>query len=159
MAQNNQEGSEKITALLRSCPRVISYKGILNEVSPEGVFSQVGPLVVHTIQPIASLVPEDEVATALRAVAGHPALVFIPGRLFDDSGTRHGKGFGWYDRFLSMAPSEWIRVGMCYDDHFSNTPLVRQPWDEPMDFVCVVSRESEAITCHETFARTTSSKG
>ncbi len=60
-------------------------------------------------------------------------LLFIPGQKFDAHGTRHGRGGGWYDRFLSGVPKQWIRVGVLTSSQFSSTPLLKEPWDEAMD--------------------------
>ena len=45
-------------------------------------------------------------------------MIFVPGQKFDAYGTRHGRGGGWYDRFLSKVPSSWIRVGVADRRHF-----------------------------------------
>ncbi len=70
-----------------------------------------------------------------------PVVILIPGRLFDITGTRHGRGGGWYDRFLAAVPREWFRVGFCYESQFSAAPLLREAWDQPMDAVCVVGED------------------
>ncbi len=64
-------------------------------------------------------------------------LVFCPGRIFDINGTRHGRGGGWYDRFLSHIPAHWVRIGVLFPAQLSPTSLKRQPWDEPMDFLLI----------------------
>lgn len=63
--------------------------------------------------------------------------LLIPGQAFDEYGTRHGRGGGWYDRFLSRVPRSWVRIGVTDTVHFSFEPLVRRAWDEPMDWVVV----------------------
>lgn len=63
--------------------------------------------------------------------------ILIPGTLFDKHGTRYGKGVGWYDRFLSKVPRTWLRVGIAYKSQISDTQLVRQGWDEPVDWIIV----------------------
>jgi 5-formyltetrahydrofolate cyclo-ligase len=75
-------------------------------------------------------------------------VIFIPGTAFDASGTRHGRGAGWYDRFLSSVPREWLRIGMSTKKNFSETPLIRAPHDEPMDWIII-----ESMTTLETGAR------
>lgn len=65
------------------------------------------------------------------------AFMLIPGRRFDKFGGRHGKGHGWYDRFLSTVPSQWIRIGICYQNQFSETKLNLQTWDEVVDWIIV----------------------
>lgn len=64
-------------------------------------------------------------------------LLFIPGQAFDIHGTRHGRGGGWYDRFLSRVPKQWIRVGVTDEKYLSPTPLRREVWDEPMKYLLV----------------------
>ena len=63
--------------------------------------------------------------------------VLIPGTRFDVYGTRHGKGAGWYDRFLSTLPSNWLRVGIIDKTKLSDTKLIRQEWDQSVDWVLV----------------------
>ncbi|MDO8511648.1 MAG: 5-formyltetrahydrofolate cyclo-ligase [bacterium] len=62
-------------------------------------------------------------------------LLFLPGQKFDITGTRHGRGFGWYDRLLAGLPNEWIRIGIATESQISHTPLIRNPWDQPADWL------------------------
>jgi len=93
------------------------------------------------------------VLRAQKVVGDLPTLIALPGRRFDALGTRLGQGGGWYDRFLEKAPVEWLRVGFCFTTQFSETPLPRQPWDEPVDVVCVVDKETNLLSCTQTRAR------
>lgn len=63
--------------------------------------------------------------------------ILIPGTAFDTQGTRHGKGGGWYDRFLSKLPPTWLKIGIAYDSQISHSPLKRESWDVPVDYVLV----------------------
>lgn len=63
--------------------------------------------------------------------------ILIPGRRFDVLGTRHGRGNGWYDRFLSRVPVEWLRIGIADVSQLSALPLSCQSWDEPVDWIAV----------------------
>lgn len=81
--------------------------------------------------------PHDFAEALQRAHTDKNILVFIPGRAFDAKGTRHGRGGGWYDRFLSKVPREWVRVGVLNKTQLSEVPLKREAWDEPMDFLLI----------------------
>lgn len=59
--------------------------------------------------------------------------LFVPGRKFDASGTRHGRGGGWYDRFLAALPSDWLKIGVYSATQWSDEKLECQTWDVPMD--------------------------
>lgn len=63
--------------------------------------------------------------------------VLIPGTRFDIYGTRHGRGAGWYDRFLSKVPSSWLRIGIADSTKFSQSKLIRQKWDKPVDWIII----------------------
>lgn len=77
--------------------------------------------------------------------------VLIPGARFDIHGTRHGKGGGWYDRFLSQIPSTWVRIGITDKARMSATKLSRKKLDEPVDWVIV--RDDFSWTVYNTHAR------
>lgn len=78
--------------------------------------------------------------------------ILIPGTAFDTSGTRHGRGGGWYDRFLSRTPQAWLRIGVCTRETFVLASLVRNEWDEPMDWI-LVREPDRSWSAHETHAR------
>lgn len=79
-------------------------------------------------------------------------VVFVPGKAFDITGGRHGRGGGWYDRFLSHIPEEWIRIGVAKKSAVSEKPLPREPWDVPMDWL-IVEGEDGSWEAYETHAR------
>ena len=137
------ETIEQLSCLLLSYDCGISYKPTKTEVSPSEFFASLTTKFIHTIPPITSLVPADEAAVVRGLSANRSTFILVPGRKFDATGTRHGKGAGWYDRFLATVPREWLRIGLCYTDQFSDEPLKRESWDEPMDFICVINRESK----------------
>ncbi|MCR4307188.1 MAG: hypothetical protein NUV80_01355 [Candidatus Berkelbacteria bacterium] len=66
-----------------------------------------------------------------------PVYILIPGRRFDIFGTRHGRGTGWYDRFLSGVPTGWLRIGIVDVSQLSTSPLKHKSWDEPVDWIAV----------------------
>jgi 5-formyltetrahydrofolate cyclo-ligase len=93
----------------------------------------------YQIAPRASLDPEVEATAAIAVVRERTACILLPGRAFDALGTRHGQGGGWYDQFLALIPKEWIRIGFCHASQFSETTLVKNSWDQPVDYVVVVN--------------------
>ncbi len=66
--------------------------------------------------------------------------VLVPGTRFDKYGTRYGRGAGWYDRFLSKLPKNWLRIGVVDKSGFSNLRLERRSWDEPVDWVLTYNK-------------------
>jgi len=103
--------------------------------------------------PISAIFPEKQISLPTEKTAdpfvwaekyinrfdGLNVCVFIPGKLFDKTGTRHGRGGGWYDRFLSKIPKRWIRIGVTSKENFSLGILKREKWDEPMDWVLILN--------------------
>jgi 5-formyltetrahydrofolate cyclo-ligase len=140
-------------ALCASVRAFVTYQPLRTEVSLDDYVTPGTGVPVYTIAPRASLDPHEEVARAQDVVGDLPCVIFMPGRKFDAHGTRLGQGGGWYDRFLAKSPVEWIRVGFCFDYQFSATPLQRQPWDEPVDVVFVLNKETGVLSCTETRAR------
>ena len=66
---------------------------------------------------------------------GRRVYLFIPGQTFDQAGTRRGRGGGWYDRFLSRLPSDWLKIGIVPPDTKTDVLLERRSWDIPMDWL------------------------
>ncbi len=66
-------------------------------------------------------------------------LVLAPGRCFDRSGGRVGRGRGYYDRLLSRSPGSAVVVGVAYDCQV----VERVPREEHDHDVDVVVTESE----------------
>ncbi len=97
----------------------------------------------HILKPGRSIIadkhasPDDFAASLLKAHAGEKICILIPGREFDAFGARHGRGGGWYDRFLSKAPREWARIGVLHESQFSTEKLVRKAWDEPVSYLLI----------------------
>lgn len=83
----------------------------------------------------------------------HAVCLLIPGSHFDSTGTRHGRGGGWYDRFLSKLPQQWTRIGLLENERLSDIPLVRKAWDEPLDWLVIHDASKDSWHIVETRAR------
>lgn len=127
---------QELATLLEGVACVIAYDPLRTEV-PLTFLTE----TAYVIPARPSLNPEEEAERVLEFVGNESAAILVPGRQFDSTGTRHGQGGGWYDRFLTHIPRSWKRIGVCFDDQFSQTPLIRQAWDQPVDYVYVVGRE------------------
>lgn len=140
-----QEGKEEVAALLARFPSIISYVPLRDEVDVRA-FTSTAP--TYEIAPD----PDTDPVTVAQSISirTSPVAVLVPGQRFDASGTRHGRGGGWYDRFLAAVPASWVRIGFCTESQFSETPLLRQSWDQPVDYVAVVG---DRTVLHETRAR------
>jgi len=92
--------------------------------------------------------PSDWAGRCITKFKSIKTYVLIPGTRFDTHGTRYGKGGGWYDRFLSQIPIDWLRIGVADKSQISNTKLPRQKWDEPVEWLIV--RDSFAWNVYKT---------
>lgn len=85
--------------------------------------------------------PHDFALSLLGAHADEKVCVLVPGREFDTFGTRHGRGGGWYDRFLKELPQDWMRIGVLSPAQLSEDKLNREPWDEPVDYLLIIEKD------------------
>lgn len=79
--------------------------------------------------------------------------ILIPGKKFDIFGTRHGRGYGWYDRFLSKLPTNWQRVGVTNVSNLHFEPIDRESWDESVDWIIAFDASNASWKFYETRAR------
>lgn len=152
MAQDRLETEKELSALIARFPVCITYVALPTEVAFRNIIPEL-PARTYEIAPSVALDPIQEALKARAVADDDETVVLIPGRAFDALGTRHGRGDGWYDRFLAHTPIEWTRIGFCFDDQFSEEALPLQPWDQVMDFVAVASRSSNRLILHTTHAR------
>jgi 5-formyltetrahydrofolate cyclo-ligase len=145
MAQEDQVGA--LATLLSSYQAFVTYQPLRTEAAFD-FFSFPKKALVYEIPPRAGTDPLAEAASAMAFAKENETALLIPGRSFDASGTRHGQGGGWYDRFLAEVPRAWLRIGFCFDDQFSPTPLIRESWDQAMDYVVVVNRANGGFTLY-----------
>lgn len=143
---------DELRQILNRADAFVTYVPVRDEVQIAPLLSPLTGRVVYEIKPDPQLDPLNECTQAITAAGDQTIIVLVPGRRFDAAGTRHGKGVGWYDRFLAACPPGWVRIGLCTDKEFSTEPLVRESWDEPMDYVVV--QTGDDFTLYTTQART-----
>ena len=129
----------ELTTALHTCTAYIGYSARPDEL----IYTNISLLPQHIFKEgmiIPCDVHVDPVACANDCIQKfHDALpcMFIPGIAFDRFGARHGRGGGWFDRFLSYVPKEWVRIGIIQKERFSDVPLEQELWDEPMDWILI----------------------
>jgi|CXWL01.1.fsa_nt_gi hypothetical protein len=118
--------------------QIIGFQPMSDEPAYVGFLKELGVTVPEEIIPAdATLSPEETAKKFAEQYGGSAVSLFIPGQKFDKFGTRHGRGHGWYDRFLSQLPREWLRVGVLDVSRLSDEKLKRQTWDQPVDMLLV----------------------
>ena len=70
-------------------------------------------------------------------------LILIPGLAFDAQGYRLGRGGGWYDRVLSHAAPDALKVGVCFERQI----VARVPHEAHDVRVDMVVTEDRLIRC------------
>jgi 5-formyltetrahydrofolate cyclo-ligase len=65
--------------------------------------------------------------------------IVVPGRAFDEKKNRLGRGFGFYDRFLSVIPCKVRRIGLAFEFQVVD-PLPVEKHDMGMDVVITERR-------------------
>ena len=66
-------------------------------------------------------------------------LVIVPGVVFDVNMARYGRGFGYYDRFLSRLSDVKV-IALAYDFQVSKKELKLDDWDIKMDYIITEKR-------------------
>lgn len=78
-------------------------------------------------------IPEPDFAAPLRFLPpSQIEAAVIPGAVFDRAGNRLGYGGGYYDRFLSSAAAQALRIGLAFSRQVADN-LPALPHDVPMD--------------------------
>ncbi len=138
---------------LSGCGLQLSYYPMADEINPQTVpaLQEIHITRIDFIPKSRSVSPDALAKKLTLQHANDRAFILVPGQKFDRQGTRHGRGFGWYDRLLARLPKQWIRIGLTDEAHLSPAPLVRNDWDEPMDWI--VCQNENGWEYHETYAR------
>lgn len=128
----------KHLSILSSTLTVVSYRPISDEPDPQEVILSAYPNARMLTVPSSSKTDPHQIAKKFRDVIGKSkTVVLVPGRAFDKFGTRHGRGGGWYDRFLAEVPVEWTRIGIVSRTRFSTKKLLRQSWDQSVNIILI----------------------
>ena len=129
---------QELQNAVSDCEISILYKPIKDELDYSS------PLFPLEIKPSKVVLPCDKNADPFLWVKKCKSVckntnsyILIPGNKFDMHGTRHGKGGGWYDRFLSKTPKTWLKIGIADQSQISPMPIKRESWDMPVDWLLI----------------------
>lgn len=129
---------QELQKLVAQCEISILYKPLKDEINYN---DQSFPLKIHLNNLILpdnkDSDPFEWADKCITKFKNTKPYILIPGTQFDKYGTRHGKGGGWYDRFLSKVPRTWLRVGITNISGISHSPISHQEWDESIDWIMV----------------------
>lgn len=145
---NSDASMHKLCELLNSCTASVGHTPLSDEVEYATLPCTQTTSHIVTPQDMNSN-PLACARACMDALKGENVCIYIPGRAFDRSGNRHGRGAGWYDRFLSAVPRNWVRVGVTDSEHFSQVVLTTNSWDQPMDWVIVWDKHTLIWTAYE----------
>lgn len=139
---------QELEHLVSQCDKCVLYQPIHGEVDYN---DRVFPLILNQER---ILLPNsrrtDPLLWADKSVEqykGSKTYVLVPGKTFDIYGTRHGRGGGWYDRFLSRIPTDWVRIGVAHASQISKTPILKNSWDESVDWIIIKNEDSTEFDC------------
>ena len=145
---NSDASMHKLCELLNSCTASVGHIPLSDEVEYHTLpCTHVVPNI--TISQDKDANPFECARACMEALKEERVCVYVPGQAFDASGNRRGRGAGWYDRFLSVVPREWIRVGVTDSEHVSHEVLTTNSWDQPMDWVIVWDKHMLIWTAYE----------
>ena len=141
---------KKIEAVISNSDFCVVYEPIGAEIIPHAMPFAL-PTTIATVSLDKNADPKAFGAEVAKKFYGSRGFIIVPGKKFDRFGGRHGRGWGWYDRFLSSVPADWVRIGICSKKLFSETRLVLNAWDESVDWVIVA--DDGKFSFYETHAR------
>ncbi len=133
---------QELEQLVSTCNGAILYKPLVDETD-YAEFSF--PIKIHSNRIILPAnKDENPFAWADKCIEyfkKDTPYILIPGTRFDIEGTRHGKGGGWYDRFLSKVPKTWLKIGVTDTSKLSSQKLIKQPWDQNVGWIIAYGKD------------------
>lgn len=98
---------------------------------------------LHAMPPFASgrarpLEPQTPVLAA--DALAEASLILAPAFAVDRSGTRLGRGGGWYDRALTHRRADARLIAVCWPWELLDTPIPRERHDVPFDEILTTTR-------------------
>ena len=145
---------QKLFLLLKNCSLQIRYIPLSGEMDfALSLLTLLQTQEYINISQEKSLDPFSFAENIIEEYGKESAYVLVPGSFFDKEGNRKGRGGGWYDKFLSRIPEEWIRIGCLPKEKLSENILKKEAWDEPMDWLLVEEEKNKLYKVLETKAR------
>lgn len=143
---------DDVQKLLAKTQHVVGFTPFGDELDIRKYLLEIGSSVQTVNVPQQGTVDPFFIARELTESLGtSDVVVFIPGTAFDYRGTRHGRGGGWYDRFLSSVYPSWNRIGVLHVSQLQKEELTRKSWDQPVDYLLVF--DGNSWTTYATNAR------
>lgn len=134
------EGKQKLVEVLQNIPGSVGYVPMSDEPDYTEFLKENKIALPSLFVPATKDVDPSKLAAEFTLQYPKGAAIFVPGRGFDTSGTRHGRGAGWYDRFLAEVPSEWVRIGVLRPE-LLHEKLQRESWDQPVHFLLIETHD------------------
>ncbi len=144
---------QRLEQILIGRPFRISYQPLKDEIDPTSIpYLQNQSLKKLETVPQSKMTDPNKLALNLKEqFPGQETHILLPGQAFDVLGTRHGRGFGWYDRLLSTLPANILRIGVAHGHQLQSSALKRELWDEPIGWL--IYQDQGKWQVHETKAR------
>ncbi len=114
-----------VDALLVQGKHVLTPSANIHALPHEGMFK-----VSPRLDPVAAFIPEQCIEGRIEAID----VIIVPGIVWDEAGYRIGFGGGYFDRLLSMARPDCLKIGLAYECQVTED-VPREHWDEQVAMV------------------------